>query len=256
LLQSDIAKLKRDMAQPPAPKLSLAEQAALKDRAAKLAERFGSIAGRDNLHKAKKMVDDLAERCNLGNPMVTVEKFKTGLKLLTAKQLIALRLLADRSMGCDETDIASMLELTPKKVLGWTQNNVFAFLLTCLSTGYNLAVLRPLVVEVLVEGLNRREPDVDGKPGKRIFDTVTGTLVREAKSMLGIATDVNQNVAPQLSPEEIKKQDKAAAEFLRNNPIARAALANSVGAVEQAAPKGFGNAVVDSDGQLKDGDGE
>jgi hypothetical protein len=239
------------------------EQAQLRAEAVKLADRFEVEYNKTRTVNKGAVANDLAKLCYLGDPTIELGDYASKLKLMTLRQLLALRLLSNRDeVDMLDWDLARELGVLPKYVLQWSQDVVFAFLLKKLALGYNLSALKPLVVEVLVETLDRRYvADIHDKDtgeklhyrGERILDGTTVSAIKEAKGFFGVATEVNEQKA--LSPEETKEQDKSALSFAKQNPELVAMLRRKVLDAEKSMPQEVGaGAAVTENGELKGGE--
>lgn len=251
---------------PMSPADRVAEMGAVHNRARQLVARFGKYYPSTCGKKSWDLVETMVELCFFANPLQPVDYWRRALKKLTPRRRFALYYLYDKSQGgVTPEEVAGALELSPVTIYRWIQEPIFAYILQTLTLGYSKRVLEPLVYEVVVEGLNRRyvedqhnkdTGELITKAGTRIFDGVTASLVREAKGLLGLATDVTKSTTPQVTPEEEARQKKQLAEFMTQNPEIVHALRSTVGNVEKELPKTDVKEVtaVDCDGTLKESD--
>lgn len=225
------------------PVINKQDEAELKAKAAEIVQRLAIPVKGGQAKAAKNMLDDMAAKCNVGNALVSVEKFRQGLAKLKPKQVLALRLLADRDLGANNGTVMIILGLNSKMLMQWSQEPIFAYLLRALTLGYRLNQMKPLIVEVIVEGLNRTYPndihdkdtgEVLHKAGERIHDGVTLGYVKEGKAFCGVAELTSEVAAPDAA--DAKKQENEMEEFLLRHPEVRKTLVNSIKAAEDSAP--------------------
>jgi hypothetical protein len=216
-------------------------------------------------YKAKKMIDSLVGICVVANPLVSAERWRMAFNTLSARAIIALRMMADANMRLESNaDYAKILRVKGKTIENvWLKNDTFCYLLETLTVGFNKRKLPPLMMEVIVNGLDRRYPaDITNKEtgeklhckGDRVYDSTTVGLLREAKTFIGVATEINANQAD-MSEAEKRAQDKDLKRLLDENPeLAR--LAAVVKQVEAEAPKKKSTSptAVASDGSLTEED--
>ena len=211
----------------PAPVLTPEQLSALQARVTELVEQYGKPwPTKFTPAKGAKLADKLAEICHVANPLVSVEQFRNALLEMKPRQLFALKYLADKSQGITTDDVGVIIGITHARVLQWAQDPKFAYLLETLTLGFNQRVLRPLIMDVIVDGLRRRYAydvhdketgEVLFKAGTRIHDAVMIGYIREGKGFIGVATDVTEEKKTQ-TPADIRKQDRELREFLRENP--------------------------------------
>lgn len=195
--------------------------------ATELAERYGKPwPSKFTPKTGARMADKLAEICHVANPLVAVETFRNALLEMKPRQLYALKYLSDKSQGITTDDVGVIVGITHARVLQWVQDSKFAYLLETLTLGYNQRVMKPLIMDVIVDGLRRKYPydvhdketgEVLYKAGSRMHDAVMIGYIREGKGFIGVATDVTEEKkAP--TPAEIRKQERELRDFLKDNP--------------------------------------
>jgi hypothetical protein len=223
---------------------------AVKARKARLIELFGKSrrAGRKRMESFKR---EMAEKCHKANPTISSDRFFREMENFGFTRIVSLRFLADDHAGLSVHDIALHLGVQARTITTWLNEPKFAFLLENLTTAYRLGILKPLIVEVIVEGLNRRyqtdvyceTSDTSGKgaaithaKGDRIFDSVTVGLLKEAKGFCDIPTEVNRNIDDKdLSKEEKEQEARERAEIL-NDPVLCRTLKRAAEQVEAEIP--------------------
>lgn len=243
------------------------DPAAVEERTKRMWEQFGKFFVSRKKGSFAPIYNDVAEKCHACNPMISTEQFLKELLDYSPRRLYTLRFLADTSTGMSINDVSIYLNLAPKVIKQWLRDPKYTFLLDTLTTGYRLGLIKPLIVEVIVEGLNRRyqtdvyceTSDSSGKgaaithkQGERIFDSVTVGLIKEGKALIGEATDVTKDVTLP-GKVDAKEDARKAAELLKNPEIMR--VMKKVAQVEKELPDEVKVAAVAADGELmKDDD--
>jgi hypothetical protein len=226
------------------------------------------LSSKDTKRRArfvKGLLEELVEVCASAMPLVDVETWRKTLKGMSWNQMFSLKFMADETAGVNRGDLPEMLGMTQDRIKYWEEaDTVFRYVREVLTTGYKLKRLKPLVIAVVTEGLERRETvtDKDGtvRDVGRKFDTVTGVLVGRALEILGNEQTVNVKLpkTDQEDTEEKAKKDRLLATFLKEHKELAGVLASKVSDVRKELTPAHqvemdGAVTVDADGNLKAG---